>query len=223
MLLSQTKPVRGGGRRRRPADPSPSAEPRVLGEMTYEQFLQLDGDVHAEWVDGKVIEMAPVTDEHSALQMFFVKIIGAFVDAHELGELRAEPFQMKTGPDMPGRAPDLMFIAKRNLSRLKKHYLAGPADLVIEIISPGTMHVDRGAKYGEYEQGGVKEYWLIDPLRKQADFYLRGRDGLYQRAAVESDCRYHSRVLKGLWLDVDWLWQKPLPSSVFVRKAWKLP
>jgi Uma2 family endonuclease len=221
-MLSQTKPIRRAARRSRPAPVKDVRPPRIIGEMSYDQFLQLDEDVFAEWVDGKVIEMAAVTDEHSALQIFCVKVVGTFVDAHELGEVRSEPFQMKTGPDLPGRSPDLIFVARKNLPRLKRLYLDGPADLVIEVISPGTVDVDRGAKYSEYEKGGVREYWLIDPLRKQADFYLRGRDGLYQRVSVGADGIYRSTVLKGLWLKLDWLWRKPLPSSMQVLKEWKL-
>lgn len=165
--------------------------------------------------------MAPVSDEHSGDQIFLVKIIGSFVDAYDLGELRGEPFQMKTGASLPGRSPDILFVAKKNVSRFKKNHLDGPADLVVEIISPGSQSVDRGEKYFEYEAGGVKEYWLIDPLRKQAEFYLRGRDGVYHLAPIENGI-FHSVVLKGLWLKVAWLWKKPRPSVLAVQKEWKL-
>lgn len=217
-MLSQAKPIRRSKSRNTPAAESP----RVIAEMTYAQFLQLPADVHAEWVDGKVIEMPAVTDEHSALQAFFMKVVGVYVDAHHLGEVRAEPFQMKPAADLPGRSPDLLFVARRNLSRLKKLYLDGPADLVVEILSPGTVSVDRGDKYAEYERGGVREYWLVDPMRKQLDAYLRRRDGLYQRIVPDERDVVRSSVIKGMWIDANWLWRKPLPSSMQVLKAWGL-
>jgi len=31
-----------------------------------------------------------------------------------------------------------------------------------------------------------------------------------------------SQVLKGLWLQVSWLWQSPLPPLMTVLKSWKL-
>jgi Uma2 family endonuclease len=219
-MLSQAKPVRKTARGR--SSTSANGSSRVVGEMTYEQFLRLDESIHAEWVDGKVIEMPAVTDEHSALQAFFMKVIGVFVDAHQLGEIRGEPFQMKMNELSPGRSPDVLFVAKRNLSRLKKMFLHGPADLVIEIVSTGTLAVDRGPKYSEYEAGGVREYWIVDPIRKQADFYARGRDGLYRRLALDEDGIVWSVVLKGLWLKTEWLWKKPLPSAMSVLREWKL-
>ena len=45
---------------------------------------------------------------------------------------------MKTGPDLPGRAPDILFTSNARIKRLKKSHLDGPADLAVEIISPGA-------------------------------------------------------------------------------------
>lgn len=52
--------------------------------MSYAKFLDCE----------EVVPMAPVSDEHSAEQVFLVQILGMFVDAHNLGKLRMEPFQM---------------------------------------------------------------------------------------------------------------------------------
>jgi Uma2 family endonuclease len=201
--------------RKHPGDVTPR-------RMSYARFLvSADVDPHTEWVNGVVVPIAPVSNEHSDQQVFLLQILGMFVDAHDLGKLRMEPFQMKTGPNLPGRAPDILFVAKKNIPRLKKNHLEGPADLVVEIISPGSKSVDRGDKYYEYEAGGVREYWLIDPLRNQAEFYLLGRDGLYQLAPIK-DGIFRSVVLKGFWLKVAWLWKVPRPSVLAVQKEWKL-
>jgi Uma2 family endonuclease len=116
----------------------------------------------------------------------------------------------------------IFFVASENRGRIKTNFLDGPADLVIEVISPESLQRDRGEKFFEYEQGGVREYWLIDPLRRQADFYIRGDDELYHAGAIV-DGIYRSEVLKGLWLRVGWLWQGPLPSVLGVIKEWCLP
>jgi Uma2 family endonuclease len=105
---------------------------------------------------------------------------------------------------------------------VKKNYLQGPADLAVEIISPDSRARDRGEKFYEYEQGGVREYWLIDPVRKQAEFYALGKNGIYRLMNVGEDGIFRSQVLKGLWLQVSWLWQTPLPPLMSVLKSWKL-
>jgi Uma2 family endonuclease len=187
--------------------------------MTYAQFLKLDEETnHLEWVDGEVVPMAAVTDEHSLVAGWIYSLVRMFVEARALGIVHADPFQMKPGPNLPGRAPDVLYVSKKNRARLKKLYLNGPADLVVEVVSPGSRGVDRGQKFYEYEKGGVSEYWLIDPERAQAEFYLLGRDGVYKLAAVGSDSVFRSVVLKGFWLKTDWLWQRPLPSIISVLK-----
>ncbi len=191
--------------------------------MTYEQFLEWETDTqHVEWVDGKVVPMSPISKEHAEAGLFLLRLVSEFVEARGVGRVLYEPFQMKTGPELPGRSPDLLFVSNENLGRLKRLYLEGPADLVVEIISPGSRAMDRGEKFYEYEQGGVPEFWLIDPQRKQAEFYQRGQDGIYRLVPPGSDGLYHSQVLKGLWLKVDWLWQEPLPPLRNVLKEWRL-
>jgi Uma2 family endonuclease len=129
---------------------------------------------------------------------------------------------MKTGDDLPGRLPDIFFVSNENLHRVKDNRLEGPADLTIDIISPESRSRDRGEKFYEYEQGGVREYWLLDPLRKRAEFYQLGEDDLYRPVNADSNGVYHSAVLEGLWMKVDWLWQQPLPTTLSVIKEWKL-
>lgn len=204
-------------------DPHTASAEASTRVMTYEEFLNWPGDNHqVEWVDGRIVFMSPVTEPHESIRGFLYSLIKLFVEVRQLGRVYSEPFQMKTGPDLPGRAPDVFFVANANLGRVKRLNVEGPADLVVEVISPGSRATDRGDKFYEYEQGGVPEYWLLDPDRRQAEFYLRGDDGIYRLASFGSDGIYPSQVLAGLWLKVEWLWQ-PLPPPIMdVLKEWKL-
>ena len=163
--------------------------------------------------------MAPISNEHDDVAGFLYALLRAYVEFYGLGVVKQEPFQMKTGPKLPGRAPDVMFLAKRNLARLKNTHVAGPADLVIEVVSPGSRGVDRGAKYYEYAEGGVKEYWLVDHERKRAEFYGLVRGGSYQPLRID-DGTFRCTVIKGLWVKTDWLWKRP--PILNVLKDWKL-
>src|SRR5919198_1118445 len=199
------------------------AAPALTQQMTYEEFLaRADGDTYTEWVNGEVVYMSPVSNEHQAVGLFLLNVISCFVEVHNLSVVRYDPFQMKTGPNLPGRAPDILFVATPNLSRLKSTYLDGPADLVVEIISPDSRARDRGEKFYEYEQGSVREYWLLDYLRRQAEFYQRGPDGIFRPVPAAADGIYHSAVLESLWLWVEWLWQEPLPPLLTVLREWRL-
>lgn len=189
------------------------------GKVDYEQFLEwLDEDTWAEWVDGEVVLMSPVSSEHSNLHAFLLTILRLYASSRQLGVVLSEPFQMKTGADLPGRSPDILFVSQQHLSRLKPTYLDGPADLVVEIISPDSEERDRVHKFAEYERGGVREYWLIDPQKRVAEFYVLGGEGKYVLQASGEAGEYHSVVLQGLWLRIEWLWE--LPPEIEVLRAW---
>jgi Uma2 family endonuclease len=193
------------------------------GKMTYEEFLAwADEDTWAEWVNGKVIILSPASKRHHDIAFFLAALLRFFVEARQLGSVVTAPFQMKIGPDLPGREPDIIFISRESLNHLRDTYLDGPADLSVEILSRDSRARDRGDKFYEYEQGGVREYWLLDYQRRQAEFYQLGPDGIYRLAPFGEDGIYHSAVLEGLWLRVGWLWQEPLPPLMSVLREWRL-
>lgn len=197
----------------------PPARPLPRGKISYEQFLEwLDEDTWAEWVDGEVELMSPISLLHQEVSRFLITILQFYISYHDLGALHHEPFQMKTGRDLPGRSPDILFVSKQNQHRLKSIYLDGPADLVVEIVSPDSEERDRVTKFTEYQQGGVREYWLIDPQKREAEFYVLGEEGKYVLRAKGNSGEYHSMVLEGLWLRIEWLWEPP--KEMEVLKEW---
>ncbi len=158
---------------------------------------------------------SPASTQHQLLNDFLLKVVGTYVEARNLGIVLSAPFQMRLPAS--GREPDLLFVATEHVERLKATHLDGPADLVVEIVSPESAGHDRGEKFYEYARGGVPEYWLIDPQMKWADFYQLEGDK-YRVAFNGEEGEYHSAVLPGFWLRVEWLWQSPLPPVLDVLR-----
>ncbi len=191
-------------------------------KITYDEFLaRCDERNAAEWVDGEIIYKT-VSLIHNNLHHFILKLIGSWVEEAQAGQTLSEPFQMKTGPNLPGRSPDVFVLLNEHRDRLRDNHIAGPADLAIEIISPESIGRDRGDKFVEYEQGGVREYWSIDPIRKQTDFFVRGEDGYFRAMFSDDSGIYGCAILPGLWIDVAWFWRDPLASIREVLRAWNL-
>lgn len=190
-------------------------DPPAKRKMTYEEFLAwADEDTLAEWVDGEVVMSSPASSIHQDIVGFLATVIGMFVQQRGLGVIKLAPFQMKLPGS--GREPDLIFVAAHHVDRLRHAYLDGPADLVIEVLLPESVSRDRGDKFYEYAQAGVPEYWLIDPLRKWAEFYRLGEFGLYEPVFSGREGIFHSEAAPGFWLRVEWLRQEPLPNSLRV-------
>lgn len=141
-----------------------------------------------------------------------------FVQFFKLGAIIPAPFEVKLWPDGPSREPDLLFVSNENQAKLTDKRFKGGPDLVIEIISPGSVTEDRVYKFEEYEKAGVREYWIIDPRphQQQVDFYVLDEEGRYQPAPLTAHGIYYSTVLPDFWFNLDWLWLEKLPNPQLV-------
>jgi Uma2 family endonuclease len=181
--------------------------------MTWEEFVEwCDEDTWAEWVDGEVIVFVPTSIAHAQLARFLLFLINLFAQVHHLGEVLAAPTLMRLPSRPSGREPDLLFVAREHLDRLRPTWIEGPADLVIEIVSPESEERDWETKRAEYAAAGIPEYWVLDRDKQDAAFFLLGADGQYHRAPLDEAGIFRSQVLPGFWLRVEWLWQSPTPD-----------
>lgn len=180
--------------------------------VSFEEYLEQSSDTrNCEWVDGEIITMPGASYEHQTLSKFLVTILNLFVTQNDLGEILYSPFAMKLEAQRRGREPDILFVGKEKVHLIKKNYLDGAADLVVEIISPESVGRDRGEKFVEYEAAGIEEFWLIDPTRRQAEFYNLNDEGFYRLADISGGV-FRSKVLPEFALRVEWLWEKNLPT-----------
>lgn len=192
--------------------------------MPYEQWLTEFGeDAHTEWIKGEVLVFMPPYEIHQEFVTFLATLLENYVRHFELGKVLVAPFEMKLTLASQSREPDILFVANEHLDRLTGKKLEGAADLIIEVISPESVYRDRSDKFDEYESAGVREYWLIDsrPGRNQATFWSLDGAGHYRAGSVSDDGIYHSTILDGFWLNVNWLWmtKKPSPIVLFAEIA----
>lgn len=198
---------------------SDDPEQLLLPTMSYEEFLAwAKNGLRAEWVEGKVVLMSPASSRHQTIVVFLITLLNIYISSRNLGQIFTAPYQMRLHQPPRGREPDILFVAQANLGQVTKQYLDGPADLVVEIISPESSGRDRGEKFYEYEMAGVREYWLIDPQREQVEFYQLDDEGHYRLALGGHTGQYTSLVIPGLIVDVEWLWQEPLPPVWATRQ-----
>src|SRR5688572_24245495 len=169
----------------------PAARRPMPERMTYEEFLAYPFEnPHVEWVNGRVEPMASVTDKHAVVFGFLHTILDLYTERKDLGVIRGDPFNMKIGPKLPGRQPDILFLSKANMARLRPDHLDGPADLVIEVISPGSRRKDRVDKFREYERGGIPEYLIADPDYNLVELY-RLTDRRYEQVLPDDAGTLH--------------------------------
>jgi len=156
---------------------------------------------------------AAVTGRHQDTRLFMAVMLKTFVEMTDAGLVRDAPFQVWLGKGIQYE-PDITFVANSNFDRVHDTYIEGPADLIVEVLSEETTVQDRGEKFVAYEAAGVREYWLLDPLRELVDLYVMGPDGWFTEYRADTAGRLRSRMLKGFVLDANLLWKKILPTTV---------
>ena len=205
--------------------PTPTAE-LSRRRASYQEYLDTAAESRVvEWVDGEIIEYMPPSVHHQQITWFLFKLFSGFAEAFDLGLVGAGPMEVKMWYGGPSREPDVFYVSEANLSSLEEQRYNGAPDLIVEVVSPGSVREDRVRKFTEYEQAGVREYWLVDPRPNQrtVECYRRDDAGIYQPVEADEHGRLYSAVLAhqgaGFWLHVGWLWQEPLPKVSATLRA----
>lgn len=197
MSFGETK-----GRRTMTALPEPMPIPADFvpgpkqGEWTYSQYAALpdDGERY-EIIDGVLYLMPPSPKEwHQQAVVLLTIYLGNHVQLAGLGRVYVAPFDVELAFNTVVQ-PDILVILQENMDRITPSRVVGAPDLAVEVLSPGTARYDRLKKSWAYAQAGVREYWLVDPLKKTIEvFALEG--GEYSLVGVFSgEERLHSAVV----------------------------
>ncbi len=124
----------------------------------------------AELIDGSIYMSPTPIRNHQLIVTLLGGRLAEFVLANDLGEVYNAPFDVYLDNEQNAVQPDIVFVAKTNLSIVKGH-VHGVPDLVIEVLSPGNRNHDVVKKKSLYERFKVSEYWIIDPETKESIGY----------------------------------------------------
>ena len=192
--------------------------------MSEEEFLERAPDNKVwELRYGELIIHSPVRVKHKSLDIFLSYIIFGYVNAKGLGRVFNSPMAVKFERDLIYE-PDIFFVRNTNLGKVEEVIFNGVPDLIVEVISPSMIRHDRGTKFVDYERFGVKEYWILDPQKKQFNFYQLKRGKFKEIKPIFSHLRgegmgiYKCKEIKGFYVRMDWLKDEKYWSEQNVNK-----
>jgi len=185
------------------------------GLVTFDEFYEIaDEKLRTDLLDGCIIRDSPAIPIHGMIVTWLTVLLHNYTEKLDLGKvLNATVTVRLTIYNSP--EPDVFFISKKRLGIIIDKYVNGPPDLCIEVISRSSRKYDRGRKFVLYAEHGVKEYWIIDPLRNTVDWF-ENQDGKFMQIQPDEQGRLHSKVLSGFWLKPEWLARNPLPMVLEV-------
>ena len=104
--------------------------------------------------------------------------------------------------------PDLLFVSNSRSEIVTDANIQGGPDLLVEIISPGTAQYDRGYKQLLYGRHGVLEYWMVDPDALTVEVMVQEDEGLTPWAVYRRGETMSSRLLQGLSIDLEQIFEQ---------------
>lgn len=152
---------------------------RIADELkvTYSDILSLgESNQRIELFDGECVMSATPGTKHQLIATRLSSLLYQIVDRESSGIVLGAPVDVVLSSTMVFQ-PDVSYLSNERASiNDGKKYNAAP-DLVVEIISETTEERDRTFKFREYARGGAKEYWIVDPEKKQIEVYQNSERG----------------------------------------------
>ena len=169
-------------------------------EKTYtiDDIYALPDGQRAELIDGRMYMMAPPNTRHQRIAGDLYAAIHNHIKAKGGScEVFPAPFAVFLNEDDQNYVePDISVICDK--SKLTERGCNGAPDWIIEIISPSTSRIDYGIKLFKYRSAGVREYWIVNPLKKTVMIYDLEKDeqsNLYDFEDTISSCIYNDLTI----------------------------
>lgn len=138
---------------------------------------------------------------HQTILINLVTILGPYLRAHPKGKIFAAPFDVAL-TDLNVFQPDLCYFSKARYTSLTEHGADGAPDLVVEILSPGSVRHDLGIKKEICTRTGVEEFWSVDPVKRTVTVYQLSENSTTPRATLGEGKTLTTPLLPGLKIKV---------------------
>jgi Uma2 family endonuclease len=150
--------------------------------LTYQEYLALPADGRRYEVhEGELCVTPAPSPQHQRIARSLFELLHHHVSGQALGEVFFAPLDVILSETSVVQ-PDLVYLDRARLGAVSARGVEGPPTLVVEILSPSTVLLDRSAKPQLYARHGVPYYWLVDPEARAVEAFTLGPAG-YSLAA----------------------------------------
>jgi Uma2 family endonuclease len=141
------------------------------GMYTVEDYYVLSENERMELIDGVIYDMSSPTTIHQVIAgKIYYKLENYIMGKKGQCVPIISPIDVQLDcDDRTILQPDVIVVCDRD--KIKKGVVYGGPDFVVEVISPSTRSRDKNLKLDKYMRAGVREYWIVDPKKKNIVVY----------------------------------------------------
>src|SRR5690606_11223979 len=178
------------------------------GGYSYADYLTWQLDEMVEIIKGRLFKMTAAPSRlHQKVSLKLASSLLQFLQGRTC-EVYTAPFDVRL-PKASTRneeiytvvQPDICVICDKD--KLDDAGCIGAPDLIVEILSPGNNQKELQHKYEVYQESGVKEYWIIQPIEQTLLIYTLQNGRYVSSRLMTSGDVVTSSVLPGFSLDLE--------------------
>lgn len=166
--------------------------PQEKGKYSFADYLTWPEDERWEIIDGVAYMQAAPSPIHQEISGNLFAQLHHYL-ADKPCKVYAAPFcvRLTKGDERKNEdvkkvvEPDISIVCDK--SKIDEKGCNGAPDLIVEIISSSSIKMDRLIKFNQYEQAGVREYWLVEPEGKLVNVFVLQADQRYGRPEIYTD------------------------------------
>lgn len=139
---------------------------RKIEHCTIDDVYNLPEGQRAELIDGELYMLAAPGIKHQRLVTEFTYLIKNYIRRND-GECEIFPAPFAVFLNANNKIylePDISVICDKE--KLTDDECMGAPDWIIEIVSPSSRPMDYNKKLLKYGTAGVREYWIVDPMKQ---------------------------------------------------------
>ena len=162
--------------------------------ITFEQYLKYEDGTSQryELVDGELFLMPPASFLHSDIIDFIADLFKVYAIENNLDfKVKTGDVGVRTGINS-SRIPDISVIdgiAWKSHRRDQTAVIESGLLLAVEVVSPGAEQIERDYidKVTEYQNSGIPEYWIVDPIEQKISILLLEKEGYIKTVFTKDD------------------------------------
>ncbi len=193
--------------KRKSEDPSRNGDLFTVDDF----YCRVPDGQKADLIDGVIYLASPDTLRSDQITGFILFLMRGYAAVKGAGTVSGSRFAYRL-TEYRAPEPDVAFVSSARQAVIEERGGTDAPDIAVEVVARDSRQRDYNEKKTLYQQQGVKEYWIIDPLRNCCEFY-RLKRRRFHLVPLERNRIFRSQSLKGFWLDVEWVLSYPLPND----------
>ncbi|MBI3359306.1 MAG: Uma2 family endonuclease [Nitrospirae bacterium] len=155
-----------------------------------------------EIIEGEEIMSPSPLTIHQKIVLRLLRKISEHTERLNQGEAFVSPLDVIFEEGINRLQPDIIFIKKDNL-HIVQDWIRGVPDVLIEVVSEGSVTIDTVKKKAVYERYGVPEFWIVYPSLKTIEIFVL-ESGKYQlHSFAELQGKVTSKIIGDFELYID--------------------